>query len=93
MTITAMASRLARQIHDAGDTLFGKDDAFAGRHGWTIEVRRCGLARAYRDPRFDDLIRCPDCGGHGSATADLPCGRCAGTGRATLCRRPGLIRR
>jgi len=97
MAIRTVAKSLAGRIRAAGDRLFEKDDAVARENGWTIEVRRGGLGRTYRDPRFDRLSRCPDCGGTGSGGSGngelggsgseelgMPCGRCSGEGRVTL---------
>ncbi len=92
MTIRVLASDLARRIRVASEAAFAKDDAFARHNGWTIEVRRGGLGRTYRDPRFDRLSRCPDCGAAMDA-GDLPCRRCPGDGRVTAGRQPGLVGR
>ena len=40
-----------------GARLFASSDAAARRHGWQVTVRRGGLGRSYRDPRFDQLGR------------------------------------
>jgi hypothetical protein len=93
MAIRGVAKALTRQIRATGDRLYNKDDALARDNGWTIETRRGGLARTYRDPRFDRLARCPDCGGTGRDALDLRCGLCAGGGRITLGERPTLARR
>jgi hypothetical protein len=78
---------LARRIEDrtrlAGDRLYRAQDATARRHGWQIEVRRAGLARQYRDPRFDTLAACSRCRGTGRH-GDQDCPGCAGTGRIVL---------
>jgi hypothetical protein len=74
---------LASLIAVAGGRLFGAGDAAAVQHGWQITVRRGGLGRGYRDPRFDALRACPRC--HGSGRADHePCTACDGTGRVTV---------
>jgi len=93
MAIRGVAKGLARWMRATGDRLFGKDDALARDNGWTIEVRRGGLGRTYRDPRFDRLSRCPECGGSGRGALDLRCGLCAGAGRITLGTQPSLARR
>jgi hypothetical protein len=93
MAIKALATDLAKRIRGTGDRLFEKDDALARRNGWTIEVRRRGLARTYRDPRFDRLSRCPDCGGSGEDALGLKCEPCSGDGRVTLGRQPSLAGR
>ncbi len=76
--------RLAAWIRALGEKLFRDDDARAIRHGWQIETRRGGLGRVYRDPRFDQLARCPDCGGSGTGESGGPCHRCSATGRIVL---------
>jgi hypothetical protein len=48
-----LADRAVQQMHRAGNLLFRNDDAAARQRGWQVEVRRAGLARRYRDPRFD----------------------------------------
>ena len=63
--------------------LFRDDDRWALGHGWEITPTRFGLGRLYRDPRFSQLARCPGCRG-GGAVGDLPCPRCAGSGRITV---------
>src|SRR5215469_16360521 len=49
MAIQGVAKALTRQIRATGDRLYKKDDARARHNGWTIETRRGGLARTYRD--------------------------------------------
>jgi len=66
-----------------GDRLFVTNDTEACWRDWQITKTRGGLARRYRDPRFDLLAECPKCQGAGG-TADLPCPPCLGTGRITL---------
>ena len=63
-----------------GDRLFAADDTAAVQHGWQITVRRGGLGRTYRDPRFGMLRPCPLCQGDGWA-GGTPCGACDGAGR------------
>jgi hypothetical protein len=46
---------LASLPQRAGNRLFAMNDAEAGWHGWEITVLAGGLARQYRDPRFDTL--------------------------------------
>lgn len=74
---------LARAVRDAGSRLFRREDEFALRHGWSIEIRRGGLSRSYRDPRFDALIACLLCAGAG-VCCDEACSGCGGTGRVVL---------
>jgi len=45
--------RLALLMRAIGDRLFQADDARASQYGWQIRARHGGLARTYRDPRFD----------------------------------------
>ncbi len=66
-----------------GDRLFVTNDTEAYWRDWQITKTHGGLARRYRDPRFDTLAECPKCHGAG-VTADLPCPPCLGTGRITL---------
>ena len=74
---------LARHLRALGDRLFFEDDARALRHGWQIQTRHAGLSRTYRDPRFDQLVPCPDCRGQGTRDG-LYCHRCSATGRIHL---------
>jgi hypothetical protein len=60
--------RLALLIRRFGGRLFQAEDARARQHGWQITVDRGGLARTYRDPRFDHFRRCPACAGTGRVT-------------------------
>ena len=73
--LTAIPRRL-------GNRLFVMNDTEAYWRGWQITKTHGGLARRYRDPRFDTLAECPKCHGAG-VTADLPCIPCLGTGRIT----------
>ena len=65
--------------------LFGDLDAQAQHDGWQVTRLRHGLARRYRDPRFDLLSACPACAGSGSADGQR-CAPCRGTGRVTRAR-------
>ena len=76
--------RLTRLIRAVGDRLFQAQDAQARQYGWQVTARRGGLARTYRDLRFDKLRSCPICRGAGTILADRACDRCAGTGRITV---------
>ena len=58
-------------------------DTEAYWRGWQITKTHGGLARRYRDPRFDTLAECPKCDGAGGP-ADLRCVPCLGTGRIAL---------
>ncbi len=78
-----LLSWLAAIPRRLGDRLFVMNDTEAYWRGWQITKTHHGLARRYRDPRFDTLAECPKCHGAG-VTADLPCPPCLGTGRITL---------
>jgi hypothetical protein len=78
-----LVSWLAAVPRRLGDRLFVMNDTEAYWRGWQITRTRGGLARCYRDPRFDTLAECPRCRG-GGVTADLACVPCLGTGRITL---------
>jgi RecJ-like exonuclease len=82
--LARVTGRLARLIRTAGDRLFRDADTRASQYGWQITARRGGLARTYRDPRFDRFRRCPACQGTGTHYADQACRQCAGTGRITV---------
>jgi RecJ-like exonuclease len=82
-----VTGRLSLLIRRFGNWLFQAEDARARQHGWEITVDRGGLARTYRDPRFDRFRRCPSCDGTGACRNREPCGLCAGTGRITLAER------
>lgn len=75
----------ARLIHHLGlnrleHNLFADLDAQAKNDGWQVIRLRHGLARHYRNPRFDLLSSCPDCAGSDS-TDSQPCMRCQSSGR------------
>ena len=78
-----LLSWLAAIPRRLGDRLFFMNDTEAYWRGWQITKTHGGLARRYRDPRFDTLGECPKCHGAG-VTADLPCAPCLGRGRITL---------
>ena len=78
-----LLSWLAAIPRRLGDRLFVMNDTEAYWRGWQITKTHGGLARRYRDPRFDTLAECPKCHGAGGP-ADLPCAPCLGTGRITL---------
>ena len=78
-----LLSWLAAIPRRLGDRLFVMNDTEAYWRGWQITRTHGGLARRYRDPRFDTLAECPKCHGAG-VIADLPCPPCLGTGRITL---------
>lgn len=80
---TWLGAILAQRLDAAGKRLFRDADAYAAAQGWTVRVKCGGLAREYRDPRFDLLACCQFCGGSGAAD-DRPCADCAGTGRITI---------
>lgn len=76
--------RLALLVRRFGSWLFRAEDERARQHGWQVTAHRGGLARAYRDPRFDCFRRCLACDGTGACPGGQSCGPCAGTGRITL---------
>jgi hypothetical protein len=78
-----LLSWLAAIPRRLGDRLFVTNDTEAYWRSWQITKTHGGLARTYRDPRFDMLAECQKCHGAG-VTADLPCVPCLGTGRITL---------
>jgi hypothetical protein len=67
-----------------GSKIFRTDDCRARNQGWQIIPRHGGLSRLYRDPRFDFLIACAACAGHGCDPYDATCPDCRGTGRIDL---------
>ena len=83
---------LIRLIEAAGDRLFRSDDQWAKDHDWQITKRHRGLSRSYRDPRFDTLYPCFQCGGSGRTDRER-CAECEGTGRVTWadCYREGQL--
>jgi hypothetical protein len=65
-----------------GERMFAAADARAAEYGWQVRTTRGGLGRSYRDPRFDRLVRCPDCGGSGRVGyTRQTCAWCDGSGR------------
>jgi hypothetical protein len=58
--------------HHAGATLFAKNDAEARWRHWQIIELRGGLARRYRDVRFDALRALRDAAEQMSARIDSP---------------------
>ena len=77
------AGGLMEILERLGDLVFARHDREARWRGWSIERRHAGLSRAYRDPMFDRLVRCPYCRGAGSAGVP-PCASCSGSGRLIL---------
>ena len=51
----SLAGWLASLPHRVGARLFAMNDMEAGWRGWEVTELRGGLARSYRDPRFDLL--------------------------------------
>jgi hypothetical protein len=86
--LARVTGRLVLLIRTIGDRLFQAEDARARQYGWHITARRGGLARTYRDPRFDSLRSCAICHGTGTGLADQACERCGGTGRITVVPQP-----
>jgi hypothetical protein len=91
--IARVTGRLVRLVRAAGDRLFQAEDIRASQNGWQITARRGGLARTYRDPRFDRFRNCPACRGTCTGSAEKPCNRCDGTGRITVSQTPLADRR
>lgn len=86
-TPAGLTGRLALLIRRAGNRLFQAEDARARQYSWQITARRGGLARTYRDPRFDLLCSCAACGSTGTGPSGQSCGQCDGTGPTTLTQR------
>jgi len=84
----ALLSWLGAVPQRLGDRLFAMNDTEAYWRGWQITKARGGLARSYRDPRFDTLAECARCRGTGvdgaGVTTEVPCVPCLGTGRIAL---------
>jgi hypothetical protein len=74
---TERLGALPRRI---GNRLFAMNDAEASWRGWQAINAYGGLGRRYRDPRFDLLRECQQCGGSGTK-ADQECPACLGAGR------------
>jgi hypothetical protein len=79
----SLAGWLAGILHRAGGRLFVRNDEEAGWRGWQPTELRCGLARSYRDTRFDvlhlirDIDNDNDNGsGSGSGSGTQPPGAC-----------------
>jgi hypothetical protein len=72
---------VAGGLRALGDRIFAANDAEARWRGWEITRRRAGLARTYRDPRFNALAPCPRCRGSGEYDEEGACRLCDGTGR------------
>jgi hypothetical protein len=64
---------LSGLTHHVGIRLFVKADAEAGWHRWRITELRGGLARRYRDPRFDALRSLHDVAEQMRARFESPC--------------------
>jgi hypothetical protein len=70
---SSVLTRLYQAVEWFGRTVFAPSDTRARKRGW--EVLETGrLNRHYRDPRFDQLVRCAWCEGCG-------CPECGWTGR------------
>lgn len=77
----SLLTRIFAATGRVGDALFARADAQARDCGLEVTRSRSGLSRSYRDPRFDQLHRCPQCHGAGTTMRGADCGRCVGTGR------------
>jgi hypothetical protein len=71
-------------LNAIGSATFRTEDCRAREQGWQIIPRHGGLSRCYRDPRFDFLIACTPCDGHGCDLRGATCSDCRGTGRIVL---------
>jgi hypothetical protein len=72
---------LRRLLDRLEDRLFSADDARARRRGWEVRSGPNGRGRVYRDPRWDSVRCCDDCGGTGLNPIDREgCVPCSGTG-------------
>lgn len=87
--LTRVGPHLRLLVRRVGAVLFAGSDAHATLCRWTIVERWGGLARTYRDPRFDQYEKCYRCHGTGinHTFGSGPCFRCAGTGRLTAATR------
>lgn len=54
-TTAPVLAWLANLPHGVGSRLFARSDEEARWHGWQVTELARGLARLYRDPRFDTL--------------------------------------
>lgn len=79
-----LSDLLIRGLSAIGSKIFREDDYRTRDHGWQITLRHGGLSRSYRDPRFDYLIACMACNGHGCNTRGVTCSDCYGAGRVIL---------
>lgn len=75
---------LLRVLSAIGNMIFRADDHRARERSWQVLPRHGGLSRAYRDPRFDYLIRCAACSSRGRDLTGLTCPTCDGAGRISL---------
>ena len=72
-----------RWIIRLADRLHAAEDARAQRRGWQITPTSGGMGRQYRDPRWDLIAACEDCGGEGVHGAHC-CVTCQGRGTVRL---------
>jgi hypothetical protein len=72
-----------RWIIRLADRLHAAEDARAQRRGWQITRTSGGMGREYRDPRWDLIAACEDCGGEGEHGAHC-CATCQGRGTVRL---------
>jgi len=75
----ASASRITRLLDALDRLLFREPDLRATARGWTVRRTR-RFEREYRDPRWDNLVRCNECDGEGTCGAHT-CPDCDGRGR------------
>jgi hypothetical protein len=72
-TLLGVPDRLNGLTHRVGMRLFVKNDTEACWQRWRINELRGGLARRYRDPRFDALRSLHDVAEQMIARIDSPC--------------------
>ncbi|MCA1604117.1 MAG: hypothetical protein LC775_01205 [Acidobacteria bacterium] len=61
------------------DWLFAAEDAAARHRGWEISRPQSGFGRIYRDPRWNFITECEQCGGEGGSAIES-CQSCGGRG-------------
>lgn len=76
------ATRLSRLRDRLGRWIFREPDLDALARGWEVH-RPTPFRRVYRDPRWNSVVTCVDCGGTGLCGAHA-CGVCNGRGTLRL---------
>ena len=72
-----------RWIIRLADRLHAAEEARAQQRGWQITRTSGGMGREYRDPRWDLIAACDDCGGKGVHGTHC-CATCQGQGTVRL---------